>query len=254
VDYDAADTERSGNPGGRIIPFLLVIAACLVAGILLGSWTGGKTAAPAGPKKAPLTLIYLGYENFRTPAVLASIWVLRLDGDGNAEFEGVSPAMVTTTTIGQAAVLREFLSDPLGAPARIPQIPQLPAVATVVEIDRQGFLTAVNRSGGVSIEGNYLRGGDLQAFLEQGFPDPIAVLRQQLRMMKSMFAAGPCPSESTLAGLQPEHYLSVLAPEALVAECRSRGPYLQDSISFRIMDAVIPWQLPDGSIGLLPAE
>jgi hypothetical protein len=254
VEYDTADTERTGNPGGRIIPFLLVIAACLISGILLGSWTAGRTTAPAQPKKAPLTLVFLGYESLQTPAELRSVWILRLDGDGRAEFEGVSPAMVTTTTLGQAAVLREFLSDPSGAPARIPQVPLLPADAAVVEIDLQGFLTVVNRSGGVSIEGNYLRGRDLQAFLEQGAPDPVAVLRQQLRVVKSMFAAGPCPSESTLAGLQPEHYLSVLAPEVLVAECRGRGPYLQGSVRFKILDAVTPWQLPDGSIGLLAAE
>jgi hypothetical protein len=254
VEFEAADMERNRKSGSRIIPFLLVIAVCLVAGIALGTWTGGRSDSPAEPKQDPLTLVYLGYESFQSPAVLGSVWILRLSGDGKAAFEGISPAMVVTTTLGQAAVLREFLADPLGAPARVPQVPFLPADATIVEFDRQGFATAVNRIGGIPIDGNYLRGSDLLAFLEQGRPDPLAVLRQQLRAVKAMFAAGPCPSESTLAGLHPEHYLSTLAPEVLVAECRKRGPYLEDAVSFSILDGVIPWQLPDGSIGLLPAE
>ncbi|GEM_PF-1275398 len=254
MDHDTAEMEHNRKTGSRIIPFLLVIAVCLVAGIALGSWTGGKTASPAEPKQAPLILVYLGYDSFQTPAVLSSVWILTLDGKGGAEFRGISPALVITTAVGQPAVLRDFLADPFGASARMPQIPYVPQPAIVVAIDRQGFSTVVNRTGGVPIDGNYLRGEDLFAFLSQGGPDPIAGLRQELRVVKSMFAAGPCPSESTLAGLDPEHLLSTLAPDALVAECRKRGPYLQGSVIFRIMDDAIPWQLPDGSIGLLPAE
>ena len=254
MDLETVETEKEKGSGNRVVPFLLVIAACLVTGIVLGYLTGGKTASSAEPKQAPLTLVYLGYDTLQAPASLGAIWVLSLDGDGGAEFQGVSPAMVITTTLGQAAVLREFLADPAGAPSRVPQIPFLPQPATVVEFDRQGFSTMVNRSGGVPIDGNYLRGQDLLALLSQGGPDPLVLLRQQLRVVKSMFAAGPCPSESSLAGLQPEHYLSSLAPNLLVAECRKRGPYLQGSISFRIMDNVIPWQLPDGTIGLLAVE
>lgn len=246
--------ESGKKSGSRIIPFLLVIAVCLVTGIALGSWTGGKTASSAEPKQAPLVLVYLGYDTFQVPAPLRAVWILSLDGDGGAEFLGISPALVITTTMGQAAVLREFLSDPSGAPSRVEQIPVIPSSALVVEIDQQGFSTIVNRTGGVPIDGNYLRGQDLFAFLALGDPDPLANLRQQLRIVKSMFAAGPCPSESSLAGLHPEHYLSNLSPELLVAECRKRGPYLQGTVSFRIMDNVIPWQLPDGTIGLLPSE
>ncbi len=254
MDLDAVEMEREKKSGSRIIPFLLVIAVCLVAGIALGSWTGGKTASSAEPKQAPLVLVYLGYDTFQAPAPLRAVWILSLDGDGGAEFFGISPALVITTTMGQAAVLREFLSDPSGAPSRMEQIPVIPRPALVVEIDQQGFSTIVNRTGGVPIEGNYLRGQDLFAFLAQGDPDPLANLRQQLRIVKSMFSAGPCPSESSLAGLQPEHYLSSLSPDLLVAECRRRGPFLQGTVTFRIMDNVIPWQLPDGTTGLLPAE
>ncbi|MBN2085040.1 MAG: hypothetical protein JW748_07420 [Anaerolineales bacterium] len=253
MDHDAVELSDQ-KTGSRIIPFLLVIAVCLVTGLALGSWTGGKTASPAEPKQAPLNLVYLGYDSFRTPAELSSVWVLMLDGNGGAEFRGISPALIITTAVGHPAVLRDFLSDPFGASARIPQIPCIPQPAIVVAIDRDGFSTVVNRTGGVQIDGNYLRGDDLVAFLSQGGPDPIAGLRQELRVVKSMFAAGPCPSESSLAGLDPEHLLSTLAPDALVAECRKRGPYLQGSVIFRIMDDAIPWQLPDGSIGLLPAE
>jgi hypothetical protein len=254
VDLDAAEIGRNQKTGSRIIPFFLVIALCLVAGIALGSWTGGKTAPSAEPKQAPQILVYLGYDAFVAPARLQAVWILTLDGNGSAEFLGISPALVMTTTMGQAAVLREFLADPAAAPARILQIPVIPQPATVVEIDQQGFSTIVNRSGGIPIDGNYLRGQDLIGFLAQGEPDPLSLLRQQLRVVKSMFAAGPCPSESALAGLHPEHFLSSLTPDLLIAECRNRGPYLQGSVSFRIMDDVIPWQLPDGSIGLLPVE
>jgi hypothetical protein len=254
VDLDAVETEREHKPGSRVIPFLLVIAVCLVAGIALGSWTGGKTVSQAEPKLAPITLVYLGYETLEAPASLRAIWILSLDGDGGADFFGISPALVITTSMGQPTVLHDFLADPSGSPARMIQISIVPQPATVIAFDRQGFSTVVNRTGGIPIDGNYLRGDDLFALLSQGEPDPLAVLRQQLRVVKSMFAAGPCPSESSLAGLNPEHLLSPLTPDLLVSECRKRGPYLQGSVAFRIMDDVIPWQLPDGSIGLLPNQ
>jgi len=254
ADFEALETEREKPSGNRIVPFLLVIAVCLATGILLGWMTGGRTDSPAEPKQAPLQVVFLGYESLQAPAVLQSIWILSLDGDGGAEFAGVSPALVVTTDLGQPAVLREFLSDPAGAPARVLQIGVLPQPSTVVEFDSQGFATMVNRTGGVPIDGSYLNGPDLLARLAQGDPDPLARLRFQLRVVRAMFAAGPCPSESSLAGLNPEHYLSTASPDLLVAECRKRGPYLQGSVSFRIMDDVIPWLMPDGSIGLLEAE
>ncbi len=254
MDLEAAETEREKKSGNRIIPFLLVIAVCLVTGIILGYATGGKTASPAEPKQAPLRLVFLGYETLQSPASLNSIWILSLDGNGGAEFTGISPALVVTTNLGQPAVLREFLSDPAGAPARVLQIAVIPQPATVVEFDTQGFSTVVNRTGGVPIDGNYLNGQELVTQLSQSGSDPLVLLRFQLRVVRSMFSAGPCPSESALAGLNPEHYLSSLAPDVLVSECRKRGPYLQGAVSFRIMDNMIPWQLPDGSIGLLAAE
>jgi hypothetical protein len=254
VDLDAVDMEREKKSGNRVIPFLLVVAVCLATGIILGGLTGGKTASSSEPKQAPLTLIYLGYDAFQAPAGLRSIWILSLDGNGGAEFSGISPALVVTTDLGQPVVLRDFLSDPAGAPARVLQIGVLAQPATVVAFDSLGFSTAVNRAGGVPIDGNYLRGADLISLLAQSGSDPLVTLSLQLRIVRSMFAAGPCPSESALAGLSPEHYLSSLTPDLLVAECRKRGPYLEGSIGFRIMKDVIPWQLPDGSIGLLEAE
>jgi hypothetical protein len=253
VDQSVVEAVKDQRRISRVVPFLLVIAVCLVTGIALGSWTGGKTASPAEPKQAPFAFVYLGYDTFQNPASLFSVWVLTLDGKGSAEFLGISPALVVTTTVGQPAVLRDFLSDPYGAPARVPQVPVLPQTAVVVELDQQGIATIVNRTGGVAVSGGYLSGGEeLFVFLSEGEPDPLAVLRRQLRVVESMFAAGPCLSESSLAGLNPEHLLSPLAPDSLVAECRKRGPYLQGSVSFRLLDDVIVWQLPDGSIGLLP--
>jgi hypothetical protein len=254
VDDDAVETGSEKKSGSRIIPFLLVIAVCLASGIGLGALTGGRSPAQPESKPAPIRFVFLGYDSFQPPAVLKAIWILSLDGNGRAEFLGISPALTVTTSLGQAAVLREFLSDPSGAPGRTPQIPAIPQPSTVVEIDVLGFSTAVNRSGGVLIDGGYLGSRDLEELLARSGPDPLAVLRQQLRIVKSMFSVGPCLSESSLAGLHPEHYLSSLTPDLLVAECRKRGPYLQGSVSFRIMDDVIPWQLPDGSIGLLAVD
>ena len=134
------------------------------------------------------------------------------------------------------------------------QVAIFPQPSTVVGLDLQGFTIVVNRSGGVPLDGTYWDGGELAEQLAASGPDPVDILRLQLRIVRSMFSAGPCPSDSTLTGLQPAHFLSTLSPSQLVSECRARGPYLKGSVVFRIMDDVIPWQLPDGSIGLLASE
>jgi hypothetical protein len=254
VDPETAESYGGKKTGNRIIPFLLVVAVCLATGMLLGWLTGGRSAPPSEPKQAPLRLVFLGYPTLQAPAPPKAVWILSLDGSGGAEFTGISPALVVTTRLGQPAVLRDFLADPAGAPARVPQLDLFPQTAVVVEFDLQGFIVVVNRSGGVPIDGEYLDGQELAALLTGGDPDPVADLRLQLRVVRSMFAAGPCLSDSALAGLQPDHYLSTLSPSQLAAECRDRGPYLQGAVTFRIMDDVIPWQLPDGSVGLLAAE
>lgn len=246
------DADRQSKPGIRIVPFLLVIGACLIAGILLGSLTSGNLAAPAQTKNPPLTLVFLGYDSIQTPTALEAVWVLTLDGNGGAEFEGISPAVVVTTTQGQPAVLRDYLADPLDAPSRMYELALIPQPATAVTFDRQAFSILVSRLGGVPIDGAYLRGQDLSDFLAPNAADPLASLRTQWRIVKSLFASGPCLSEPALAGLQPDHLLSNLPPNLLVAECKKRGPYLQGNMQFRILDDVTPWTMPDGSIGLLP--
>ncbi|MGD0173241.1 MAG: hypothetical protein ABSC61_02210 [Anaerolineales bacterium] len=246
------DTNGQAIPGIRIVPFLLVIAACLIAGILLGTITGGNLSSPAPTKNPPLTLVFLGYDSIQASTALDSVWVLTLDGNGNADFKGISPALVITTTQGQPAVLRDFLADPLDAPSRMYQLSLVPQPSTSVAFDRQAFSTLVNRLGGVPIDGKYLRGQDLSNLLSENAADPLAVLRTQLRVVKSLFTSGPCLSESALSGLEPEHMLSSLPPDLLVAECKKRGPYFQGAVQFHILDDVIPWRMPDGSIGLLP--
>jgi hypothetical protein len=246
------EADRQSHSGIRILPFLLVIAVCLGAGILLGTITGGGLASPAATKNPPLTLVFLGYDSIQTPTALESVWVLALDGNGKAEFEGISPAVIITTTQGQPAVLRDFLADPLDAPSRLYQVSLIPQPATSVAFDRQGFTTLVNRLGGVPIDGKYLRGPDLSNLLTADTADPLAALRTQLRVIKSLFASGPCLSESSLSGLEPDHLLSSLPPDLIAAECQKRGPYLQGAVQFHIFDDVVPWTMPDGSIGLLP--
>jgi hypothetical protein len=252
VGFNPMDADRQSKSGIRIVPFLLVIAVCLIAGILLGSFTGGNLPSPAKTKNPPLTLVFLGYDSIQAPSALESVWVLSLDGNGRADFEGISPAVVVTTTQGQPAVLEDFLADPLDAPSRMYQLALIPQPSTSVAFDRQAFSILVNRLGGVPIDGKYLRGQDLSDFLSAEAADPLAALRAQWRVVKSLFASGPCLSESTLAGLQPDHLLSNLPPNLIVAECTKRGPYLQGNVQFRILDDVIPWTMPDGRIGLLP--
>jgi hypothetical protein len=246
------EADRQSHSGMRIIPFLVVIAVCLAAGILLGSFTGGGLSSPAATKNPPLTLVFLGYDSIQTPTALESIWVLSLDGNGKADFEGISPAVIITTSQGQPAVLRDFLADPLDAPSRLYQLSLIPKPSTSIAFDREGFNTLVNRLGGVPIDGKYLRGQDLSNLLSGNAADPLATLRTQLRVMKSLFASGPCLSESALSGLQPDHLLSNLPPELISSECQKRGPYLQGAVQFRILDDVLPWTMPDGSTGLLP--
>ena len=246
------EADRQSHSGIRIIPFLLVIAVCLAAGILLGSITGGGLASPAPTKNPPLTLVFLGYDSIQSPTALESVWVLSLDGTGKADFDGISPAVIITTSQGQPAVLRDFLADPLDAPSRLYQVALIPQPATSVSFDRQGFTTLVNRLGGVPIDGKYLRGPDLSNLLLANATDPLAELRTQLQVVKSLFASGPCLSVSALSGLQPDHLLSSLPPDLISAECQKRGPYLQGSVQFRILDDVLPWTMPDGSTGLLP--
>jgi hypothetical protein len=246
------DADRKSKTGIRIIPFLLVIAVCLIAGILLGSITGGNRTSPAQTKNPPLTLVFLGYDSIRAPVTLEAVWVLSLDGNGGADFKGISPAIIVTTGQGQPAVLRDFLADPLDAPSRMYELSLIPQPSTAVTFDRQAFSTLVNRLGGVPIDGKYVRGPELLDFLSQDTADPLAGLRAQLRVVKSLFGSGPCLSESALAGLQPDHMISSLPADLLVTECKKRGPYLQGSVRFNILDDVIPWTMPDGSIGLLP--
>jgi hypothetical protein len=252
VGFEPIETSGQPKSGIRIVPFLLVIAACLIAGILLGSFTGGNLPSSAPTKNPPIRLVFLGYDSLQAPAALDSIWVLTLDGNGTADFWGISPAVVITTVEGKPVVLRDFLSDPIDAPTRMYQIPLIPQPVTAALFDRQAFSTMVNRLGGVPIDGKYLRGQDLSNLLSENASDPLTTLRIQLRVVKGLFSSGPCLSESALSGLLPEHLRSNLPPDLLVAECKKRGPYLQGSVQFRILDDVIPWQLPDGSIGLLP--
>jgi hypothetical protein len=178
-----------------------------------------------------------------------------LDGKGKARFFGISPATITTTKSGQTTVLKDFLADPLGAPARLYQVDLFPFPSTTVELDIQGFSVLINRIGGVRIEDRVFRGQDIVSLLEYYSTNPLEDLRFQSRIISAMFeTAGPCPSESSLAGLQPAHLLAVMPVDMLISECTKRGPYLSGAVNVRILENVLPMDLPDGTIGLLPAE
>jgi hypothetical protein len=241
------------RPAGRMIPFLIVVGICLAAGILLGSLAGNGLASRSSGNQPPIYFALLGYDNLQTPEQLQSVWILTLDGNGHAAYQGISPVTVIFLPGGQVAVLQKFLANPLEAPSLLYQIDRIPKPATVVEYDRQGFATIINRMGGVRIEGQLLRGQDVLNLLDASASDPLARLRLESSLVSALFGtSGPCLSESALAGLHPDHLLSNYPPDMLISECTKRGPYLSGSISVDILDHVMPMELPDGGIGLLP--
>jgi hypothetical protein len=253
ADFEGAVSRKDNRSGIRIIPFLLVILICLAAGLLLGTYAGGNLPpASASPQNSPTVLVLLGYDTLQNSTAVRAIWILTLDGKQNAGFLGVSPATVFVTVNGQAVVLRDYLGDPTGAPARLTQISFFPQPALTIQFDQRAIFTIINRLGGIWIDKHFLQGQETLDWLSASGPDPLEALRRQEKVMQSVFSAGPCLSESILSGLYPEHLVSTLLPETLVGECVRRGPFLKGNVQFRILDNVIPWELPDGSTGLLP--
>jgi hypothetical protein len=253
ADFEARVFTKDSRSGIRIIPFLLVILICLAAGLLLGTFAGDSLSSDSpSSQHTPIVLVLLGYDTLQSPAAIRAIWILTLDGRGNADFWGISPAMVLVTIDEQAVVLRDYLADPKGAPARLTRISLFPQPAIAAQFDRKALFTIINRLGGIWIEEHFFHGQETIDWLSASGSDPLETLRRQEKVMRSVFAAGPCLSESVLGGLYPDHFVSTLLPETLVGECVQRGPYLKGNVKFRIMDKVIPWELPDGSTGLLP--
>jgi hypothetical protein len=254
MHLETSGEEMVPHHRNRVIPFLLVVGVCLAAGLLLGSVAGGIFLPQAAAGQPSTSFTLLGYDSLQPPTTLRAIWVVVLDGEGKAEYMGISPATVILTTDGQAAVLRDFLADPAGAPARLFQVGKIPEPSTAVEFDRQGFIMIVNRMGGIRMEGRTYRGQEILSLLEMEI-DPMEQLRLQSRIITALFGVtGPCPSEAALAGLHPAHLLSNYPPEMLIAECTKRGPYLSGSVTVDILDDVMPLDLPDGSRGYWPKE
>lgn len=251
---DSSGEEIVSSPRSRILPFLLVVGGCLAAGLLLGSLAGGGFLPQAESGQPSAAFILLGYDSLQPPTTLRAIWVLVLDGKGNAEYLGISPATVVLTQDGQAAVLRDYFADPAATPARLFQVSLIPKPSTAVEFDRQGFLMMVNRMGGMRLEGRAYRGQEILSLLDLEI-EPMEQLRMQSRIVQALFGTmGPCPGESVLAGLHPSHLLSNYPPDMLIAECVKRGPYLSNSVTIDILDDVMPLDLPDGSKGFWPNQ
>lgn len=254
MGWDTTKEDPGERRGGRVIPFLLVVGVCLAAGIWLGSLAGGCIASGARSGETSASYTLLGYDSLQAPTVLRSIWILALDGKGGATYLGISPATVILTKDGQAAVLREFLADPLGAPARLFQVDRIPQPSTAIAFDRQGLTVIINRMGGIRIDGRPVRGQDVLSLLDSA-TDPLDQLRLQSKVVSALFVTnGPCLGEAALSGLDPTHLLSNLPADILVADCIKRGPYLTDTISVDILDEVMPLDLPDGSIGFWPKD
>jgi hypothetical protein len=252
--YSATSTSGREDQGrsSRILPFIFVIIACLAAGVILGILTGGRFSHSAQPAAPPAVYVFLGYDTLGNPTRLESLWVLTLDGNGHAAYFGISPSTIISLDTGQPALLRDFLGEPAGAPARLYKVPQIPQPATAVEFDEQGLAAIINRSGGLSLDAKTMRGQEVVIMVSSSV-NPLDALRLQARIVQSLFtAAGPCLSESTLAGLSPDHFVTNVPTEMLIASCLKRGPFMVNAVQVKIMDQVIPMELPDGSIGLFP--
>jgi hypothetical protein len=248
---EAWDQPRSAS---RLLPFMLVVGACLVAGILLGALAGGKFT-PSLPSSSPAAVyILLGYENLKESQKLTAFWVVTFDGSGHVDYLGYSPATILTLDSGQPALLKDYLADPLGAPAHLYRLPRIPQPAIVVEFDSIGLIAIINRSGGLNVDGKSFHGQEILADLDAR-SDPLDSMREQARIVRALFhSTGPCLSESTLAGLSGEHVISSMPLDRLVQECVAHGPYMDDAIRVSVFDQVVAMVLPDGSTGLLPTN
>jgi hypothetical protein len=253
MTLDTVGEGQTGRRGGRVLPFLLVVGVCLVAGIWLGSLAGGGFASVrAGEPSA--AFVFLGYDNLKAPQSLDAIWVLTLDGRGHANYAGISPATVILSKDGQAAVLRELLSDPRAAPAKLYQVERIPNPATAVEFDRQALAMIISRMGGIRVDGHPLRGPDVLKLLESE-SESIGQLKLQAKVVSALFGVnGPCLGEAALIGLDPDYLISSIPTDLMVAECAKRGAYLDGSVIVDILDKVEKVDLPDGSVGLWPTE
>jgi hypothetical protein len=238
----------------RLLPFLLVVGGCLLAGIVMGALAGGKFSPtkPAAPPAAVFVL--LGYDTFQQPRQMTALWVVTFDGAGHADYLGYSPATIFMLDNNQPAVLRDFLADPLGAPSRLYRLPRIPQPATVIEFDRASLISIINRSGGVNMDGRLFHGQDIVTMFAS-LQDPLENLRLQARIVQILFrSTGPCLSESTLAGLSGEHVISNTPLNVIIQECVLHGPYMEDAVRVTILDQVTPMALPDGSTGLFPTN
>jgi hypothetical protein len=250
-EFPSGETGMHGG-AGRVVPFLVVVGGCLLAGILLGILAGGKFTTPASPSPPPAVFVFLGYDNLKQPRSLEAVWVLQLDGRGRAAYLGISPATILPLENGQPVVLRDYLADPSGAPARLYKIPRIAQPSTTVAFDEQGLAAIINRSGGLALDGKTYRGQEVVTKLS-ALADPLDGLRLQARVAKALFtAAGPCLGEAALAGLSPDHLITNIPAEMLIAECVSRGPYRTADIKVQALEEVMRMILPDGKTGLVP--
>ncbi len=143
------EADRQSHSGMRIIPFLVVIAVCLAAGLLLGSFTGGGLRLSGADKESSVDACLPRVRIHPNPRPRWSrCGYCRWTETEKRTSEGISPAVIITTAQGQPAVLRDFLADPLDAPSRLYQLSLIPQPSTSVAFDRQGFNTLVNRLGG----------------------------------------------------------------------------------------------------------
>jgi hypothetical protein len=253
MDRDHSSAAWEPHQGvSRLLPFLLVVGGCLLAGIIMGALAGGINSASKPAGQPAMVFVLLGYDNLKQPRRLEAVWAVTFDGTGHADYFGYSPATIVILDNNQPAVLRDFLSDPLGAPAHLFRIPRFAQPATAIEFDEAGLISIINRSGGVMLDDKTLRGQEAITWM-RSIKDPLDSLKMQSRIVESLFRnATPCLSESTLAGLSGEHVIANQPLEALIGECLKRGPYMDDAIRVKILDRVTPMLLPDGSTGLLP--
>jgi hypothetical protein len=181
------------------------------------------------------------------------VWCLTLEGSGQAQLLGLSPATIVFLSNGQPAVLREVLRDPAN-----PSLDGLQGYFTrtpeaIVLIDNQAFATLVNRLGGAFLDGRSLKGQEVTEGLGLLQDSPLEALHFQSTVLRALASRiPPRPEEYVIAGLAPDHLRSTVPLAELISANERRFPLLGSRITIETLNSVSAFTLPDGTLGLLP--
>ncbi len=195
----------------------------------------------------------MGYDTLEGNGQLLAVWRVTLEGSGQAQLLGISPATIVFLANGQPAVLGDVLRDPAN-----PSIDGLQAYFTrtpeaIVLIDNQAFATLVNRLGGAFLDGRSVKGQEVTEGLAALQDSPLEALHFQSTVLRALASRiPPRPEEYVVAGLAPDHLRSTVPLAELITANQGRFPLVGSRITIETLTSVSAFTLPDGRQGLLP--